>query len=190
VDINNLTVLCTSVPGRYALALFNEGKRSGCLDEIFDNFQRLETFFDDNPQIKKLLMNRCIDYKDVDEGWLAVSSHLSFCPVFVSFVRQVGQNRRFDIFERIKYIYRVAIAKYKDKRSVTVISAVELLPEQKDVAEKIISKLFSKKTIITYGVDPSVLGGIRIVSEETIYDATVYAQLKQITKYLKSEKIG
>jgi ATP synthase F1 delta subunit len=190
VDINNLTVLCTSVPGRYALALFNEGKKAGCLDEIFDDFQKLETFFEENLQLKKLLMNKCINYGKLDNGWLTVADHLSFCSVFTSFVRQVGQNRRFDVFNRIRHIYNVAIAKYKNKRSVAVISAVELLPGQREYAEKIISKLFAEKTIITYDVDPSALGGIKIASEETVYDATVYAQLKQIIRYLKSKKVG
>ncbi len=190
MEVNSLKVLCTSLPGRYALALFNEGKKAGCLDEITDNFKKLEIFFSKNKAIGKLLTSKCISDKELDNGWLAVATHLSFCPVFTSFLREVGQNRRFNILNKIKYVYRVAFSKYKNKRSVAVTTAVELLPEQQKRVENIISRLFSEKTMVVYKINPNILGGVKISSEEKVYDASVQAQLKQLTKFLNNVKVS
>ena len=105
MEINNLKVLCTSIPGRYAIALFKEGEKLGCLDKIKENFEALVTFLKNNKQTGKLLTSHAINQRDLDKGWLAVSAHLSFCPVFSSFVRQLAKNRRFPIFQRIKHIF-------------------------------------------------------------------------------------
>lgn len=189
VEINSLKVLATSIPGRYATAVFREARRSGCLDEIAENFKRLEIFFKNHEQIKKLLTVNCISDKDLDTGWLAVGSHLSFCPIFISFLRQLAKNRRFNILARIKYIYTIALAKYKNKRNVAVISAVELLPEQKERIEKVIEKLFREKTIITYKINTKILGGVKVASEEIVYDASVRTRLKQMISFLNKVRV-
>lgn len=189
MEINSLKVLATSIPGRYAAALFREAKKSGCLDDITENFKRLETFLKNNEQIKKILTTKSINDKDLDAGWIAVGAYLSFCPIFTSFLRQVAKNKRFDILNKIKYIYRVALAKYKNKRSVAIISAVELLPEQKERIEKIVSKLFAEKVIITYKINPKIIGGVKISSEEKVYDASVQARLKQMVSFLRNAKV-
>lgn len=189
MDINNLTVLFTSIPGRYALALFNEGKKSDCLNDIAGNFKTLDVFFHNNATIKKLLVSKCISENELDKSWLAVGQHLSFCPIFISFIRQVGINKRFDVLDKINYIFKAALAKHKNKRNVTIISAVNLLPEQKNKIESVVSTLFTEKALITYEVDNKILGGIKISSEEKVYDASVYNQLKQVYKYFKKTKV-
>lgn len=186
MEINSLKVLCTSVPGRYASALFKEGERTCCLDNILNNFESLVIFLKNNRQIGKLLMSHAINQKDLDKGWLAVGAHLSFCPVFSSFIRQLAKNRRFPIFYRIKHIFCIALSKYKNKRNVFVSSAYELLPEQRGEVAGIVSKLFKEKPIISYKINPKLLGGIRISSEEIVYDASLLTQLKQLSSYLKN----
>ncbi len=190
MDVNSLNVLFTSLPGRYAKALFAVGKKESCLDAIIDNFSKLEIFFKNHPSVKKLLTSYCMNKKDLDAGWLAVGTHLSFCPVFLNFMRQVVENRRFDIIKRIRHIFNVAFAKYKNRRNLTISSVVELLPEQKKKLEGLICRVFKEKTIIKYKINEKILGGIKISSEELIVDASVRAQMKQLAEFYKNLKLG
>jgi F-type H+-transporting ATPase subunit delta len=53
--------------------------------------------------------------------------------------------------------------------------------------EKLLRKkakaLFSgKKIVATFGVDPSVIGGVRFETEEAVYDATVATELAKLRK--------
>lgn len=189
MNVNSLKVLLTSLPGRYTKALFSEGKKSDCLDEIVEDFNKLDDFFKGNQSAKKVLTSSCINERELHKGWIALGEHLSFCPVFLSFVRQVVANNRFDIMNRIRYIYNVALAKHKNKRDVVVSSVVELLPEQKERIEKLINTALSEKTTIKYKINEKILGGIKIASEELVIDASALSKLKQLSGYLKSTKI-
>ncbi len=190
MDINNLNVLFTSLPGRYAKALFVVGKKETCLEAIIDNFSKLEIFFKNHPSVKKLLTSYCMNKKDLDTGWISVGNYLSFCPVFLNFMRQVVENRRFDIINKIKHIFNVAFAKYKNRRNLTISSVVELLPEQKKKLEALIARVFKEKTIIKYKINEKILGGIKISSEELIVDASVHSQMKQLANFYKNLKLG
>jgi F-type H+-transporting ATPase subunit delta len=189
VDTNSLKVLFTSLSGRYAHALFDEGKRASCLNEILSNFEKLEKFFQGDVQAKKLLTSCLLNKRDLNACWGALGQYLGFCPVFLSFIRQVVVNHRFNIIKKIKYVYQVALAKYKNKRSVTVLSAIDLLPEQKDRIEKLIYRALNEKIIINYSVDERILGGIKLRSEELDIDASVASQLKQLAKYFRSMRL-
>lgn len=185
-----MKVLFTSLPGRYAKALFNEGKKAGCLNEILDDFGKLEIFFKKHHPVKKLLTSGCINITDACVGWNAVGDHLSFCPVFAAFILQVAYNKRFAIIGRIKYVFNVALAKHKNMRNLIVSSAVELLPEQKARIEKLISRTFKEKAIIRYKINERILAGIKIASEELVVDASALAQLKQLDAYYRNIRIN
>lgn len=189
MDLNSLKVLFTSLPGRYANALFKEGKKENCLNEILENFIKLEEFFKGNIALKKLLTGHSMNKKELDSCWLSVGEYLSFCPVFLSFIRQVVVNGRFEIINKIKYIFNVALAKYKNRRNVAVSSSVELLPEQKIKIEGLIAKTFKEKANVIYKVNEKILGGIKIASEELVIDASAIAQLKQLSNYFKNLKL-
>lgn len=189
MNVNSLKVLFTSVQGRYAKALFLEGKRNACLDEIFENFLKLDTFFKNNQAIQKLLTSHSVNQKDLDAGWLALGDYLSFCPIFLNFIRQVIENKRFNLINKIKYVYGVAFAKYKNSRNVVVSSAVELLPEQKKKVENLIFRMFKEKVIVKYKVNEKILAGIKISSEEMVVDASAFSQVKQLSHFYKNLKI-
>jgi ATP synthase F1 delta subunit len=176
------------LPGRYSKALFDEGKKANCLEKILDNFTKLEVFFKNQPSIKKLLTSGGLNVKDLDNGWRAVSDHLSFCPIFLSFIRQVVVNRRFNIIGRIRHIYNMAFAKYKNRRNVLVSSVAELLPEQKKKIEKLINKIFKEKAIISYKINEKILAGVKIFSEEVVIDASALSRLRQLSQFYRHLK--
>ncbi|MDR0640369.1 MAG: ATP synthase F1 subunit delta [Holosporales bacterium] len=189
MDINSLKVLFTSLPGRYAHALFNEGKKSACLEEISEDFGKLDKYFNENIQVRKLMTNCLLNKKDLNDCLIALGQYLSFCPVFLSFIRQVIANQRFCMMKRMRYIYQVALVKYKNRRIVTVLSVVELLPEQKTRIEKLIRKALDEKVIINYDIDERILGGIKLRSEELDVDVSFASQLSQLARYFKNMKL-
>lgn len=189
MHVNSLKVLFTSLQGRYARALFLEGKKGSCLEEILENFSQLETFFKNNPSIKKLLTGHSVSQKDLDLGWIALGQHLSFCPIFLNFIRQLVINKRFNIINKIKYVYGVAFAKHKNSRNVIISSAVELLPEQKKKIENLVLKVFEEKVIIRYKINEKILAGIKIASEEMVVDASAFAQIKQLASFYKNIRV-
>ena len=58
-----------------------------------------------------------------------------------------------------------------------VISAVPLTPEQRRTIEIRLIKLFKKPVALTLSVDQSLLGGVRIITNNMVIDDTVKRKL-------------
>lgn len=191
MDVSNIKVLAISVPGRYASALFYEAKRVGCLHEVSESFKKFCALLTKHKKIKQFLTCTSARASDIDKTLSIIADNLSCCPVFANFMRVIGRNRQINILHRINKIFEIIFAKYKNSRVVTIISAVELLPEQKDKINTLLAhKLFKEKCIVEYQIDNSIIGGIKIISGGKIFDASTAYQLKQMKHYLCSVNIG
>lgn len=70
--------------------------------------------------------------------------------------------------------------------AVSVHSAHALNQEMEAVVLKKIATLFPGKTpVLTYVVDPAVIGGVRLRSKEILYDATLSQELLSLKKAIK-----
>ncbi len=179
----NLEVLFTSLQGRYAKALFAEGRRTDCLEEISKNFATLGSFFDTNCDIKKILSGQYWGKSELDKMWVSLGKHLSFCPAFLNFVRLVTSNGRFDLLSKMCHIYDIAYEQYKNIRSVIVYSVVKLKVAQKKRIEKIISKIFDGDIMVEYKIDERLLAGIKISSGGRVIDASASTKIKQLADF-------
>jgi F-type H+-transporting ATPase subunit delta len=181
---NNLKALFTSLPGRYARALFNEGQRSNCLDEIINNFETIDLFFRNNTVTKNLLTNCFLKAKDLRDCWLIVGNHIGLHQCFLSFMVQIIANHRFKFFKNMQYIFLIAVSKHKNRKNISVSSAVTLSKEQKVRIEKLIYSTINEKIIISYEIDEGMLGGIKLRSEEMDIDVSTATKLRQLSSYL------
>jgi F-type H+-transporting ATPase subunit delta len=186
LNINNLQVLIASVPGRYAKALFIAAKKKKCIDKILEGFKILEILFAEYPYLKKFLTNRFLSKNDLENCWKALEKKCIFCPTFNLFIRLLFFNKRFEIINMIQYIYCLILSKYKGIREVFIHSYINLSSKQKKSIENIVTKVIDEKVIINYVIDKRILGGIKILSEEIVIDATVVSQLHQVIRYLTS----
>ena len=190
MEVSSIKVLTVSTPGRYAAALFYEARRIGCLSDVSESFKKFCALLKKHQSIRYFLTCTSTREKDIDKSLAIIADNLSCCPVFANFMRVIGQNRQVNILHRINKIFEIMLAKYKNRRIVNVVSAVELLPEQKVSVEELLLKLFEEKCIIEYEIDKSIIGGIKIISEGKIFDASVACQLEQMKRYLCSISIG
>ncbi|MDR2667110.1 MAG: ATP synthase F1 subunit delta [Holosporales bacterium] len=186
LDTDSLRVLFTSLPGRYACSLFNEGLRSSCLDVISANFSSLFEVFASTPSIKKFLTNCYVNKVELHNAWQLVGECLSFCPIFSSLIWQIIVNGRPKIMKKVSDIYNLALLKYKGMREVTVTSGVPLLSQQKKRLEKLVSQVFSEKNEIRYEVTQQILGGVKISSEGLIIDTSTLMQFNQYVSFCRN----
>lgn len=172
-----LEVLYSSLQGRYAKALFNEGVKNGELEQIKDNFESIISFFESHKGIQRSLVVRLFD------------GQLPFCQTFSKFLRVVAENNRINMLQKIKYVYNLAFNKYKNKRDVTICSVIELKAPQKKTLEALISKFFEEDVAVKYEIDENLLGGIKIVSDGKVIDASVATQVRQLENFCKEMKL-
>ena len=184
----NLEILYTSLQGRYAKALFLEGKKNGNLDAISEDFIKLENLFFKNQSLKNLLSSCSLGKDASNELWHTVGKELSFCPTFLKFMQVVSSNVRLKLIDKIKYVYDIAYKQYKRMQDVIVYSVTELNSIQMKKLEKLLAELFTDKVVVHYEIDEKLLAGIKISSAGTVIDASVATQIRQLAHFCKETK--
>ena len=69
-----------------------------------------------------------------------------------------------------------------DKLDVKVFSAINLSPSQRSRLESKLERVFDRKINMILRVDPSLLGGLRIVAEHTVIDNTIKTRIADMKK--------
>ncbi|MBY0461734.1 MAG: ATP synthase F1 subunit delta [Alphaproteobacteria bacterium] len=175
----------TSLPGRYAKALFETSKKRSEQIEILKNFEDLCSFFKENPELERTLQSSILNKKRLDIVWLEVGKKMKFMPFFLNFIRLLANERRLPLLYSIYEKYQMLSHFYNNDRKLTVFSASPLADKEKINLQKSLSQLFSEKIEMTFAIDESILSGIVVKADTFILDASYRTQLKHLTETLK-----
>ena len=187
--MNGLDVMYTSIQGRYAKALFDCGNQNGKLQKISDDFEQLSNLLVAHKKIKKIIYGDVYNKTTKDQLIQQIGESLSFCNVFINFIRLLAENKRFDLLSKIRYVYQRAYNRQKHIRNVTVCSVIELNETQQMEANKLAKNFLGQDIIIEYKIDKRILGGIKIMSDEIVVDATLATQIRQLANHLRKTRI-
>jgi len=175
----------TSLPGRYAKALFEASKKQSERIEILKNFEVISSFLKENPALERALLSSILNKKRLDEVWREIGVKMKFAPFFSNFVRLLAKERRLPLLNAIYEKYQMLICFHNNERKLTVFSSCPLISEEKNRLQKSLSQLFSEKIEMTFAIDESILSGIVVKADTFILDASYRTQLKHLTETLK-----
>ncbi|MDO8583877.1 MAG: ATP synthase F1 subunit delta [bacterium] len=84
--------------------------------------------------------------------------------------------------ERFKGVRR----RMNQARYVEAVSAIELTKQEKERLKKTLAQKWGLAVSLRTAVDPSLIGGFRLVSGDWEYDASVAGRLRRLTQALKA----
>lgn len=168
---------------KYASALFESAKEKDAAQSIQDNLVFITETLKTNPPLYSFLINPIIKADDkIDSVKKLFAVHIE--EITLDFLGLIINAGRMDCINEILNCYERL---YNDDRNIitpTIISAVELEPEQKN---RIIEKLEHKsgKTINpAYVTNPEIIGGLVIEIDDTTLDFSVKNKFDNIKKQL------
>lgn len=168
----------------YAEALYSLAIDENCADEIYSQIEGVRFAFADNPELSNILDRPGSDlnsrYSLIDRCFADINKHFLNC-IKVMCKRRVA-SLVVDMSDEFMSLYR----KDNGIEKVTVITA-ETLSEDLliPLKEKLESSL-SKKVDMTVKVDPSIMGGIIVRTENTQIDSSIKTRLADMEKQIKS----
>ena len=168
----------------YAHSLFSLAEDENLVEKIHEELVSLNGIFSENPDYEVLLDSPNIPaekrFELIDEAFA------SYMEYVVNFIKILCEKRRIAIFrDCIKEYDKLYYEKLGIKR-VTAITAVALSDE---LREKLINKLeteWNSKIEFTEKVDPSILGGIVLRTDNSQTDASVRTKLEQLKAQIAS----
>ena len=176
MDLGRVT---TSVAGMYAKALYESTVENTEL--ILDNFDMFSSICD-----KKIhgILSFPHMYSD-SIGTIFTMMNGVFDRKFINFIKVLVQNGRFDILDPIKKMYSLLCDFDKNVQRCQVFSVLELTDDQRLKLKQELEKKYDKTIEAEYCLDPSIIAGIVVKTDENQIDMSVRNELDQLYEYLR-----
>ena len=169
------------VAERYVQALINSSENKEQSSKFEKGLQDISTLFSSNNQFKNVLLNPCISNKEKLSLLKEVFPEYCDSHIFLNFLRELLEKKRKNIIEDISNEYTKINNDLNKKISIKIIVASALNESQiNDIVNKY-KKVYNANTVdYTVELDKSVIGGVKVIVNNVVYDSTVKTRLNQM----------
>ncbi|MEI8295760.1 MAG: ATP synthase F1 subunit delta [Alphaproteobacteria bacterium] len=180
--------LLTSLPGRYAKALFQVGLADQQTEQLREEFKSLVLLYaQEDDLLQKTLQNDFLSKVQRIAIWRAVAKALSLAETLQRFIIVLLEAGRLPLLLPIATIYEALVDDAAGIIRADVQSAKPLSQQQQQHLETILTKRYAAKVEATYTLEPTLLGGVYIQCGSEVIDATLKGQLTHLVHNIEGE---
>jgi F-type H+-transporting ATPase subunit delta len=172
---------------RYAEAFVDFARGTIGLDRALDDCKALKSIMRDNPEFQDILHNPQIPYAE-KSNFIDKIMAADFSGEFVQFIKLLLEKRRTDKISDIAEYVRINYAHRGEKDVVLKTSLpldLELIQQLRDKIEKKLHKKFR----FFIDLDGDLLGGVKVISGNTVIDGSVRRRLDELKEKLRAVRI-
>lgn len=174
----------TTIARPYAEAIYRIAEQGGALDKWSQMLAFAASVVAD-PQMQAVIGNPKLTAAQQKEVFLAVCEK-NLDEQAVNMVSLLLENGRLTLLPVVCEMYEQLRAQRGGVMETEIVSAYPLSDaEKQDLVRRLESK-YKRKVEATVTLDPSLIGGIRIVAGDIVIDASVRGQLQNMAFTLKS----
>jgi F-type H+-transporting ATPase subunit delta len=168
----------------YASALFSLAQESGNASEISEGMKTLLSVFEENPEYAVLLSSPSVSKTERTE--LVHRAFDGNLPAdLISFLLLLctgGHLKELKACaEEYEYLYRVSLR----VATAEVRSAVALTEDQKEKLRNRLQTLSGKQVTLSCTVDPTLVGGLTVEVDGTVYDGSLRRRMDEMKKVME-----
>lgn len=177
------------VAGRYAKSLIDLSKEQNNLEQLHGDMTSFLSVLKKNPQLEATLKSPVI----IGEKKFAVLNKIfgtSFHPTSIGFFQIIIRKNRGMFLKAIAEAFILQYNEIKNIAKAEIKTAVAL--DEKTFAEvrNFIAKDTGKNIELKNTVDPSLIGGIVVLMEDRLYDASIKGKLQKLKHELLNTYIS
>lgn len=178
ISSKQLKARCTSVAGRYALALFAVAKEKNTLDMTLEECCTASALMAKG-QRYRLMMIRMFQGHMAQLSLEGLEKCLGFQDFMMNFLKILAENKRISCLKDICRLLRNLVDDELNRLSLVVYSSIEIgTKEQNDIRKKL-EKIFKKSLLISYELDKTILGGLVIRTDSVTIDSSGRHQIEK-----------
>ena len=167
-----------------ARALFDFSVEKNIMHQITADFQNLETFLSETPELTKYLNNPIVSQTAKCEILAKTLESQINTETFKFLIILVNRNR-INLLESVINTYLELVYETASIKMIDVSTAVAFTNAQKNTLIKKLKELTNAREIrLVISVDPSLIGGFLIKTDSKVIDVTIKNQLEQLAKHL------
>ncbi|MBC2327010.1 F0F1 ATP synthase subunit delta [Listeria booriae] len=172
------------VANRYAVALFEVAKDKQMTDQFDAELAIVKESLDQSDDFRSLIENPTITIEAKKQMLATVFGGIT--PVLQDFMSLLVDRGREDYLVTIIDQY---LKKVKDARGIADAEVYSVVPlseaEEADLSKAFAAKMSKNELNIHNHIDPSLLGGVRVVIGNRIYDGSLKSKLRDLERQIK-----
>lgn len=170
-----------TVARKYSQSLFIDSQELGLsLDEVRKNLGDLDTMLSAKAGLTHFLEHPVISLEEKRNVLKSLLGE-TLSPLVLEFIELLIENKRLGLMGAIIRIFDELICESKKMRKVRVDSAFELNVDGKARIESALKKKFKTEVSVEYGINPSLIGGVLIQSDDYVLDNSVKKKLLEMS---------
>jgi len=164
---------------RYARALFSLAGEQKQLDKVYDDLLNIKSVIDSSRDLQLMLSSPVIKYDKKINVFKEIFGDRISKLTNEFLVLTIKKHREMiivSIVSQFEIIYNIA----NNRIPTLVTTAVELDEAGCDLVTKKISEITKKESLTEFKTDSSVKGGVKVMIDDWVFDATLDNKLKRI----------
>ncbi|KRO17622.1 ATP synthase F1 subunit delta [Lacticaseibacillus saniviri] len=171
------------VAPRYGRALFEVAEAQSITDTVQSELNAIDDVLQANPTLISALSAANLSVEAKQQMIQTLMTGAS--PLVQNLIQMLFDYGRIEALPAVSADFAARVAAAQGVVSATVVTAVELTADQAASLSQAIAAKFGVKTaVLTQQVDPSVLGGVKVISNHRIIDGTVATRLAKVRALL------
>lgn len=174
---------------RYAKAIFSLATENGSQDKVLNDLRALADAFDSDSTICAFFQSPMVTpAQKLASVNQALEGRVS-TPEVIQFLNLLAKKDRLSIFSEVVDAFQAELDAANNVCRGVVKSTTALGPSERTQLEKTVEGVLKKKVIMTYKVDPSVIGGLVAHVGSHTFDDSLSTHLKRMSEELKRRTI-
>ena len=180
----SVNTLASKIAAPYARALFDFSVEKNIMHQITADFQNLEIFLDETPELTEYLNNPLVS-KDAKREILTKTLQSQVNTETFKFLMVLVDRDRINLLQSVIANYLELVYETASIKMIEVLTAFPFTNLQKNTLIQKLKELTNAREIrLIINVDPSLIGGFSIKTESKVIDFTVKNQLQKLAKHL------
>ena len=176
--------LTSKIAAPYARALFDFSVEQNIMHQITADFQNLDIFLAETPELLEYLNNPIVNQK-VKSEILTKTLKSQLNTETFKFLMVLVERDRINLLTTIIESYLELIYQTASIKMIEVSTASPFTNAQKDTLIEKLKELTNAREIrLVVNVEPSLIGGFLIKTDSKVIDFTVKNQLQNLAKHL------
>ena len=167
----------------YGAALFMLGCEDGCEKQYLEELEAIASVFQSEKEFLSFLATPGIPMQARIDALGKVISAVASRRV-VSFMQLLMEKGRLSRFEEAKEEYARLYEEASRVMKVKIRSAIALSEEQKQRLQAKLETVYTAKVFITYEIDPSLIGGMVMETDDKVTDGSIRHRLQHLKEVM------
>lgn len=172
-----------SVASRYANALYSLALETNAILSYKEEVRSISNLLDENEEFENVLGSTFLSKKERNEMVDKVFSN-KIDENIVKFLKIIVENNRATSIRKICKEFNSLCNKSLNIEEGIVYSSSPLAKDEVKKIMEVISKKENKKVELVNKVNPSLLGGVKVIIHDRIYDGSLLARIDSLKKNL------